>query len=348
MAARGKRKAKAAAQASEQGKRPRFQEAGSDQGAGPSAPAQVREEVERLYGLRMPLDFYHFWDFCSSLRPDDPQDALRDTVGVHLVGPFDVVCGKHSQSSSKPNLHLHWRHYYDPPEFQTVLQGNTDTHLHLGYYRDSPDALPVFVGENEAKKGCTITQMGENLFAAVLLLIDRKKRKEGGKGGGALRKLEVELKKKAEQLGLPLEKKTKAMKQRDKKVVSKTFHGAGIVVPVDKNDVGYRELPETDAELKRVCKAIAEAESDEVRMKAFAPLQEIMTLVQFANDEGDYGMALELGLDLFCYGSHYLSKTIGNLLPLAYSLLQRNLFAEIITAHLANRSHDDLDKLAAV
>lgn len=29
-------------------------------------------------------------------------------------------------------------------------------------------------------------------------------------------------------------------------VVTKTFHGAGIMVPVDKNDVGYRELPETD------------------------------------------------------------------------------------------------------
>ena len=29
-------------------------------------------------------------------------------------------------------------------------------------------------------------------------------------------------------------------------MVTKTFHGAGLVVPVDKNDVGYRELPETD------------------------------------------------------------------------------------------------------
>lgn len=34
--------------------------------------------------------------------------------------------------------------------------------------RDTPDSPPVFVGENEAKKGCTITQMGDNLFAAVL------------------------------------------------------------------------------------------------------------------------------------------------------------------------------------
>lgn len=32
-------------------------------------------------------------------------------------------------------------------------------------------------------------------------------------------------------------------------VVTKTFHGAGLVVPVDKNDVGYRELPETDGNI---------------------------------------------------------------------------------------------------
>jgi len=35
------------------------------------------------------------------------------------------------------------------------------------------------------------------------------------------------------------------MKARDKKVVCKSFHGAGIVVPVDDNEVGYRPVPET-------------------------------------------------------------------------------------------------------
>lgn len=39
-------------------------------------------------------------------------------------------------------------------------------------------------------------------------------------------------------------------------------------------------------------------------MKAFAPIQEMLTFVQFANDECDYGMGYELGMDLFCYGSH--------------------------------------------
>lgn len=130
-------------------------------------------------------------------------------------------------------------------------------------------------------------------------------------------------------------------------MVTKTFHGAGIVVPVDKNDVGYRELPETDADLKKICKAIAEAKTDEERVKAFGPLQEIITFVQFANDECDYGMGYELGIDLFCYGSHYFHKVIKQLLPMAYSLLKRNLFGEILEAHLSNRSHDNLDQLSA-
>jgi len=35
------------------------------------------------------------------------------------------------------------------------------------------------------------------------------------------------------------------MKARQKLVVCPGFHRAGIVVPVDENDVGYREVPET-------------------------------------------------------------------------------------------------------
>lgn len=175
----------------------------------------------------------------------------------------------------------------------------------------------------------------------------QKKRKERGgrKDEAALQSLEEELRQTAESLGLSLEQKTKGMKLRDKKVVTKTFHGAGIVVPVDKNDVGYRELPETDAGLKRICKAIAEAKNDEERMKAFAPIQEMITFVQFANDECDYGMGYELGIDLFCYGSHYFYKVIRQLLPMAYNLLKRGLFGEILEAHLSNRSHDKLDQL---
>lgn len=76
----------------------------------------------------------------------------------------------------------------------------------------------------------------------------------------------------ARALGYSLEQRIMKMKHRDKKVKTKTFHDAGLVVPVDENDAEYGELPETDANFKGICKTIFEAQSDE-RLKAFALIQ---------------------------------------------------------------------------
>ena len=70
-----------------------------------------------------------------------------------------------------------------------------------------------------------------------------------------------------------------------------------------------------------------------------------MTLVQFANDECDYGMGLELGLDLFCFGSERFHNTILQLMPLAYRLLGRDTFAEIVEIHVNNRTRAKLSQL---
>ncbi|XP_055241769.2 histone PARylation factor 1 isoform X2 [Gorilla gorilla gorilla] len=279
--------------------------------------SDLRKEVENHYKLSLPEDFYHFWKFCEELDPEKPSDSLSASLGLQLVGPYDILAGKHKtkKKSTGLNFNLHWRFYYDPPEFQTIIIGDNKTQYHMGYFR-------LFL----TKKLKEIT--------------DKKKI-------NLLKNIDEKLTEAARELGYSLEQRTMKMKQRDKKVVTKTFHGAGLVVPVDKNDVGYRELPETDADLKRICKTIVEAASDEERLKAFAPIQEMMTFVQFANDECDYGMGLELGMDLFCYGSHYFHKVAGQLLPLAYNLLKRNLFAEIIEEHLANRSKENIDQLAA-
>ena len=52
----------------------------------------------------------------------------------------------------------------------------------------------------------------------------------------------------AEKLKYNLNTSTTAIKARNKKVMSKTFHKAGIAVPVDANEVGYRPLTVTDGE----------------------------------------------------------------------------------------------------
>ena len=84
---------------------------------------------------------------------------------------------------------------------------------------------------------------------------------------------------------------------------------------------------------------IANSETDADRTANFEPLVEIITLVQFANDECDYGEGLELAIDLFCFGESVFHKTILNLMPLAYDLLGRPQFKKIIEAHLKNRKH---------
>lgn len=82
--------------------------------------------------------------------------------------------------------------------------------------------------------------------------------------------------------------------------------------------------------LKKILSKIRAAKSEEEKDQAFEPIQEIITLVQFANDERDYGMGLELGLNLFCFGDPYLHSSVLALLPLAYELLGRPKFAQIV------------------
>ena len=92
-------------------------------------------------------------------------------------------------------------------------------------------------------------------------------------------------------------------------------------------------------------KKIVESKTDEERMRHFDPLQEIITFVQFANDECDYGEGLELGLDLFANGSPLFHSALRNLLTVAYSLLDRDEFSEILEAHLKDRRKDNQSQL---
>lgn len=59
-------------------------------------------------------------------------------------------------------------------------------------------------------------------------------------------------------------------------------------------------------------------------------LHEVITWANIAVDEGDFGTALELGIDLFCFRSKYFNSMIVQLLTSTYKLLQRDAFAIII------------------
>ncbi|XP_041462261.1 histone PARylation factor 1-like [Lytechinus variegatus] len=312
----------------------------------PSTPPNIdiKEELRLKFKVEMPPDFFDFWDYCKSINNAKPSEALKEDVGLILGGPYDVMAGRlKCVKGQRPNYLLHHRFFYDPPEFQTVLVGDDKKQHHLGYYRDEPQKAPVFMASNSAKENCTITPQGENIFAAVKLHIDKltKQTKEKKKLED-LKKVDKSLTDWAKKCKHSLEARTKRMKDRDKKVVTKTFHKAGIVVPLDSTGVGYRELPETDGDLKKILKKIVESETEAEKARYSDALQEIITLVQFANDECDYGQGYELGLDLFCFGHERFHSMIGMLLSVAYQLLGREVFGEILDAHLKDRKKDQV------
>ena len=109
--------------------------------------------LSHLYQMEFPKDLYEFWKFCSNLNPKNPRgdppvissfpltfilhlDAFKNLLNLELVGPFEILDNALKTCKTLPNIHLHYRYYYDTPEFMTVIR-TLDTHsqFHLGYYR---------------------------------------------------------------------------------------------------------------------------------------------------------------------------------------------------------------------
>merc|ERR1739848_325737 len=99
--------------------------------------------------------------------------------------------------------------------------------------------------------------------------------------------------------------------------------------------------PETTTSLKKILGKIVTTHKEDAdpdaKNKAFDALQELVTNVQFANDEGDPGMGLELGINLLVYGGNCLNSTARHLLTVGYTLLDREAFTKIVNAHLNRR-----------
>ncbi|XP_042897118.1 histone PARylation factor 1 [Parasteatoda tepidariorum] len=297
------------------------------------------ETVEEVLN-NMPKDFSDFWKFCCTLNKAKPEEAFAD-LGLHLVGVYDILSRKLPKNKIVL-LHCHWRYYYDPPEFQTVLTVDGNDLYHIGYFRDDPKELPSVLASNSAKLGPKLTVMGDNIFAAVNFEITEAiKKSKDKKMAAKFKGMQDKLKKFAAEEKYSLDIQSQKIKARNKKIVSKTFHGLGIVVPVV-NDIGYRPLPDSDATIKNILRRIASAEDESKRLDEEEKLDELISNVQFANDECDYGMGLELGIDLFCFGDPYFHSHISHLLPLAYNLLKREKYAEIIKAHLQKRKKSGL------
>jgi hypothetical protein len=128
----------------------------------PSSSRGQREawskELAEKFAVPFGDDFFDLWDIARVLNPEEPLQAFRPSVGVDLVGAYDLLAGKFEDASiDASKYHLHWRYYFDPPEVLTIFttdrasSGGADGE-HWGYFRDDPSQLPSAVVSNNPRE----------------------------------------------------------------------------------------------------------------------------------------------------------------------------------------------------
>jgi hypothetical protein len=302
---------------------------------------QRRARVRAEYGFDFPDDFYRFWDFLSRLAPLEPLRAL-DELGVTPVGPFEVLAGRFDGRVSRHSLLLHWRYYADPPEFFTVLAGDTDR-LHWGYWLDDPDHGPGgCVASYYASDGLDLEANGDDLFAAVRLHLeylhadnqtyrneDPESADEYGRRLERLAELRERLAPFAGGSGVG-DVYVQAFARRTSRagrVIARTRTGLGIVAPREL----YRPLSRTDKPLWTYLR------------KTKNPRAVVEEARQALHD-GHPATALKLGQDLWAMGGPR-GGYAEELLDEAYAALGRETLRRVLQTHVANRALPSVDIL---
>ncbi|KAG6459826.1 histone PARylation factor 1-like [Manduca sexta] len=289
--------------------------------------------LKELFLVDMPDDFFKFYECLNS---DGAIEKTLASVNLELIGPYELLLGKLPKLDDKELYLVHWRFFYDPPEFQAVLK-KKDSEYHIGYFRDDPNEKPAFVGSNDSAKDCRITILADNLFGAVFQYLRNAKPGTTPHLAMKFNTIMSKLKKYCENennfsIDVFNTKKRKAAQ------VANTLHHAGITAKYDKKTkLGYRPLVETDENLKKIFAKLKDAKTKEAKDEAFSELQPVINYASIAVDEYDFGTALELGIDLFCSGLKELEHNALCNLSTAYSLLDRKTFIKIIEAHLKYR-----------
>jgi len=302
---------------------------------------EKENQLNQMYGMNIYSHIEKFYEFCKIHSPESPKEALS-CLSLQLVGPFEHLSASITDEQLlKPAHHHHmrWRGYYDPPECLTLLMGREDHFMLMtDDARDTTESIIV----SGNGKSCKLKMCGDNLFSCVSKMVLDELKNSNIKIA-EVKELKNALNKFCNEHDIDVTG-DEVMRKRKNKWQVKLAHGAGLVVPVQEDETGYRTVF-TQSEISRNMRSIVNADNDDVRMKRFEPISEILNHLQFADDELDFGARLEFGLSLFLNGSFYFHKMARSSLSLAYNLLNRNLYSEIIQAHIDDRNNKNLPRV---
>jgi hypothetical protein len=302
-----------------------------------------RRQLRELYGFDFPEHFFRFWDFAQRIQPLEPLKALQD-LDLQLAGPFEVLAGRFDRRSPRLSFYLHWRYYFDPPEFFTVLVGGGDG-LHWGCYLDDPAVASGCVASYYTRDAFEMSVDGDDLFEAVRLFLEEHygdseldhsygliADEEYQQSQEALASFREKLMTfgtgKRRETGATYVDRYSGRATHRAEVVAETYEGMGIVVPPDR----YRALSRKDAKLwPYLCDTEDPADVVEEARQALR--------------DGFPGTALKLGKDLWAAGGEQHTEYAYELLDAVYAALGREVLREVLRVHRQNRDLPSVDIL---
>ncbi len=269
------------------------------------------------YGFRFPDDLIGVWNLARRLRPLEPLQAFEESLGVLLVGPFDVLAGRFDLHTPRYPLAQHWRAAWDPPEFFAAFAGEQG--LRWGYWFDAPGESTPGVVALYPDQGFEPTRYGDDLLTALRLHLAELAEERSEEELASIRAL----------LGRPASRTRPGKKTaRDVGVVAPTLEGMGIVAPSE----AYRPLSVGTKALAR-------------RLWEEEPPADLIAEARQAAVEGFPATALKLGRDLWSVPGEKHYDAACDLLDLGYAGLGREVLRGILAEHRRYRDREWLDIL---
>ncbi|MFQ3592164.1 MAG: ADP-ribosylation family protein [Gemmataceae bacterium] len=303
----------------------------------------VRLQAE--YGFVFPADLLDVWQFACRLRPLEPLAAFAHPLGIHLVGPFEVLSGRFDGRVPRHSLLLHWRYYLDPPEFFTVMAGDSDG-LHWGYWFDDPARTETAcVASYYAHDAFEIAVEGDQLFEALRFHLEslqadtdldaeyghisaREAQKKCEDYARFRERLLTVATGERPETGDAYTDRYAGQATRNQAVVAETPEGMGIVVPAEK----YQPLP---VRYHSLVKQLRKGTDWRVIVESAREM-----LVPFP------GTSLHVGKILWSCAGEEKQRAAGELLAAAYAALDRHPLRTVLLTHLACRELPQVDILA--
>lgn len=293
---------------------------------------EIKSKLKDAYGFDFPENFWRFWDFYNNLK-DEHKDLFSELLGIGLAGPFDFLRGYFEGKTIKLPYFLHYRYYMDPPEFFTVLTGDSDG-LHWGYWIDDLKTSKFSIARYYNNDAYKILECGTTLLEAVRLYLeqrydsfleysDEEEESYVSKtlaGFQILRENIIQYETGESEL-IGKDYYHEYDHKSGRKVNAELTYGMGIVVQEElykkMDNYNYFNLNLKKAE--KLC----------IRAEKFL-------------EEGFPGNALQIGKELWAYGDRY-KDLMYPILEKAYKALGREKLAEILMSHREYRDISSVD-----